>query len=116
MRVDTIVGLLLCVLNQPPVLPLNRSALWALSNRFSMTPMMLALMLYFLIVAHKALCHTLSKAFLKSMKAFSRDSADAAGIARRLNICFVVLLPALKPACSSATSAMISSACGWSLG
>ena len=28
----------------------------------------IALMLYFLIVAHKAACHTLSKAFLKSMK------------------------------------------------
>ena len=28
--------------------------------------MMLALMLNFLIVAHKASCHTLSKAFLKS--------------------------------------------------
>ena len=44
-----------------------------------------------------------------------RDSADAAGISRRilrLNICSVVLLPALKPACSSA---IISSACGWSL-
>ena len=35
------------------VLPLNRTALWALSYRFSMTRMMLALMLYFLIVAHK---------------------------------------------------------------
>ena len=43
-------------------------ALWALSYRFSMTRMMLALMLYFLIVAHKASCHTLSKAFLKSVK------------------------------------------------
>ena len=56
------------VLNHSPVLPLNRTALWALSYRFSMACMMLALMLYFLIVAHKASCHTLSKAFLKSMK------------------------------------------------
>ena len=56
------------VLNQSLVLPLNRTALWALSYRFSMTNMMLAMMLYFLIVAHKASCHTLSKAFLKSMK------------------------------------------------
>ena len=39
-----------------PVLPLNRSALWALSYRFSMAGMMLALMLYFLIIAHKASC------------------------------------------------------------
>ena len=56
------------VLNHSPVLPLNRIALWALSYRFSMAHMMLAVMLYFLIVAHKASCHTLSKAFLKSMK------------------------------------------------
>ena len=56
------------VLNYSPVLPLNRTALWALSYRFSVARMMLALMLYFLIVAHRASCHTLSKAFLKSMK------------------------------------------------
>ena len=56
------------VLNHSPVLPLNRTALWALSYRFSMARMMLALMLYFLIVAHRASCHTLSKAFLKSLK------------------------------------------------
>ena len=56
------------VLNHSPVLPLNRTALWVLSYRFSMARMMLALMLYFLIVAHKASCHTLSKASLKSMK------------------------------------------------
>ena len=40
------------VLNHSPVLPLNWAALWALSYRFSMAHMMLALMLYFLIVAH----------------------------------------------------------------
>ena len=51
-----------------PVLPLNRTAPWPLSYRFSMARMMLALMLYFLIVAYKASCHTLSEAFLKSMK------------------------------------------------
>ena len=56
------------VLNQSPVLPVNRTALWALSYRFSMTRMMLVLMLYFLIVAHKASCHALSVAVLKSMK------------------------------------------------
>ena len=56
------------VLNHSPVLPLNRTALWVLSYRFSMARMMLALMLYFLIAAHKASCHILSKAFLKSMK------------------------------------------------
>ena len=52
------------VLNHSPVLPLNRTAPWALSYRFSMARMMLALMLYFLIVAHKASCHTQSNAFL----------------------------------------------------
>ena len=51
------------VLNQSPVLPLNRTVLWALSYRVSMASMMLALMLYILIVAHKASRHTLSKAF-----------------------------------------------------
>ena len=56
------------VLNHSPVLSLNRVAHWALSYRFSMARMMLALILYFLIVAHKASCHTLSKVVLKSMK------------------------------------------------
>ena len=56
------------VLNHSPVLPLNRTTLWALSYSFPMARMMLALMLYFLIVAHRASCHTLSKAFLTSMK------------------------------------------------
>ena len=56
------------VLNQSPVLTLNRTALYALSYIFSMTCMMLALTLYFLIVAYKASCHTLSNAFLKSTK------------------------------------------------
>ena len=40
------------VLNHSPVLPLNWTELLALSYRFSMARMMLALMLYFLIVAH----------------------------------------------------------------
>ena len=57
-------------------------ALWALSYRFSMARMRLALMLYFLTVAHKALYHTLSRAFL-SLWRHDRDSADAAGISRR---------------------------------
>ena len=56
------------VLNHSPVPPLNRTALLALSYRFSMARMMLALMLYFLLVALTASCHTLPKAFLKSMK------------------------------------------------
>ena len=39
------------VLNHSPVLPLNRTELWALSSRFSMARMMLALMLYFLMLS-----------------------------------------------------------------
>ena len=37
-----------------------------------------ALMLFFCMVAHKAACHTLSKAFLKSIK-HGTDSADVGG-------------------------------------
>ena len=39
------------VLNHSPVLPLNRTALWALSYRFSVACMMLALMLNFLMAS-----------------------------------------------------------------
>ena len=62
------------VLNHSPVLPLNRTTLWALSYRFSMARMMLTLMFYFLIVTHKASCHTLSKAFVNSMKTWPHDN------------------------------------------
>ena len=49
-----------------------------------------------------------------SSSAFTTMSSAKRKLQRilRLNICSVVLLPALKPGCSSA---MISSACGWSL-
>ena len=72
-------------------------------------------MLYFFMVAHKAACKTLSKAFFKSMKTWSRSCwcwRYFSQRMRRLKICSVVLLPALKPACSSA---MIFSACGFNL-
>ena len=91
------------VLNQAAVLLLNRAVLWAL-YRFSMAHMMLALMLCFLIVTRKASCLTL-KSFLWCCRCFAQRIL-------RLNMCSVVLLPALKPACSNA---VISSACGWSL-
>ena len=65
------------VLNQLLVMPLNRTALLALTCRFSMTSMVLAYMLYFLIVAHKASCHTLCQ------RRSWRDSVDDAGISRR---------------------------------
>ena len=97
------------VLNHSPMLPLNRTALRALSYRFSMAHMMLALMLYFLIVTHKASCHNEvyedMVEILLMLQVFLAEDPE-------IEYCSVVLLPALKPACSSA---MISSACGWSL-
>ena len=56
------------VQNQSPMLLLKRIALVALLPRFFMTWIRFVLMLYFFMVAHKAACQTLSKAFLKSMK------------------------------------------------
>ena len=56
------------VLNQSPMLPLKRTSLVALLERFLMTWLRFVLMLYFFMVAHKAACQTLSKVFLKSMK------------------------------------------------
>ena len=50
------------------MLPLKKTALVALLQRFLMTWIRFVLMLYFFMVAHKAACQTLSKAFLKSMK------------------------------------------------
>ena len=51
-----------------PVLLLKRTVPAALSERFLMTQIRLVLMLYFFMVAHKAACQTLSKAFLQSIK------------------------------------------------
>ena len=62
-RVDNPVGLQLS-----PMLLLKRTALVVLSQRFLMTRIRLVLMLHLFVVAHKAVCQTLSKAFLKSMK------------------------------------------------
>ena len=56
------------VLNQSLWPSLN----WALSYRFSTTRMVLASMLYFLVVAFKGSCHTLSKAFMKFMKTWKK--------------------------------------------
>ena len=58
------------VRNQSPMLLLKRTALVALLKRFLMTWIRFVLMLYFFMVAHKAACQTLSKAFLKSMRVF----------------------------------------------
>ena len=74
-----------------------------------------ALILYFRMVAHKCACHTLSKAFLKSMKTWYRFCWCWRYFSHRilrLKICSVVLLPALNPAC---TSEIISSAWGLSI-
>ena len=56
------------VWNQSLMLLLKRTALVALSQRILMTHIRLALMLYFFMVANKAGCQTLSKAYLKSLK------------------------------------------------
>ena len=68
MRVDIPVGLPTVVRNHSPILLLKRTASVALSYRFLMTRIRLALMLYFFMVAHEAACQTASKAFLKSMR------------------------------------------------
>ena len=66
-------------LNQSsPVLPLNRTALWA----FVIQNFNDWLMLCFLIVVQKVSYDTLSKAFMKSLK-HGRDSTDAADISCR---------------------------------
>ena len=67
------------VLNHSPVLPLNRTALWALSYRFSMARMMLALMLYFLIRLRAIPCQRPSW----SLWRHDRDSANTAGSSRQ---------------------------------
>ena len=56
------------VRNQSLMLLLITAALVTLSYRSSMVRTSLEPMLYFLMVAHRAACHTLLKAFLKSMK------------------------------------------------
>ena len=61
------------VQNQSPTLLLKRTALVALLKRFLMTWIKLVLM-YFFMVAHKAACKTLSKAFLKSMETANQSS------------------------------------------
>ena len=60
------------VQNQSPMMLLKRTALVALSYRFLMTRIRLVLMMYFFMVAYKAACQTMSKAFLKSMKTWYR--------------------------------------------
>ena len=63
-------------------------------NRFSMTRMMLALLLCCLIAAYKVLCYTLPLAFLKSMKLRFRFNWFCRYFSqriRKLNICPVVL-------------------------
>ena len=56
------------VRNHFPRVPFIWNALVALSYRCYVARTRLTPMLYFLMVAHKAACHTLSNAFLKSIK------------------------------------------------
>ena len=88
------------VLNHSPMLPFIWTALVALSWSCSMVRTRFALILSFRMVAHKAACHTLSKAFLKSMKTWYRLCSYWRYFSHRilrLKICSVVLLPALNP-------------------
>ena len=101
------------VLNHSHMLPFIWTALVALSYSCSMVWTRFELIIYFRMVAHKAACHTLSNAFLKSMKTWYRFCWCWRYFSHRilrLKICSVVLLPPLNPACSSA---IISSA--WAL-
>ena len=103
------------VRNQLPISPFKNTALVASVYRFSIRDIRLLLTLYFFIVAMRAWCHTLSKAFLKSINTWYKlcwCSRDFSQRTRRLKICSTVLLPGIKPACSSA---IISAACGLSL-
>ena len=56
------------VLNHSPMLPF----IWPAHVALSMVRTRFALILYFRMVAHKAACQTLSKAFLKSVKTWYR--------------------------------------------
>ena len=56
------------VLNHSPMLPVIWTTLVALSCSSSTVQTRYALILYFCTEAHKAACHTLSNAFLKSLK------------------------------------------------
>ena len=60
------------VLNHSPILPFIWTAFVALSQSCSMVRTRFALILYFRMEAHTAARHTLSKAFLKSMKTWYR--------------------------------------------
>ena len=77
-----------------------------------MTWIRFVLMLYFCMVAHKAACQTLSKALEVYEDMVEVLLVLEIILSNRLKIFFVVLLPALKPACSST---MIFSAFGLNL-
>ena len=64
-------------------------------------------MLHLLRTCHMHVCQTLSNAFLKSMKSWNRSRwccKRFSMMTRLLKISSTVLRPALKPACSSASS------------
>ena len=76
--------------NHSSKVPFTRTALVALSYRCSMARRWLTPMLCFLMVAHKMV-----EIFLVLQVLFAEDSKVD-------NICYVVLCPSRKPACSSA--------------
>ena len=77
-----------------------------------MTWIRFVLMLYFFMVAPKAACQTLSKALEVYEDMVEVLLVLEIILSNRLKIFFALLLPALKPACSSV---MIFSACGFNL-
>ena len=106
------------VRNQSPMLPLKNIVLVAVSQRCLMTRIRLALMLYFFMVVHCCPQRCMPNP-VEGLLDVYEDMVEVFPVLRyfshsmrRLKICSVVLLPALKPACSSA---MIFSVCGFNL-
>ena len=71
----------------------SRSSSHRHRGKYTITRMMLPVLLFFLIVVYRASCHTLSQAFLR----YGRDSTDAAGVSRRGSGGFVFALWCSSP-------------------
>ena len=76
------------VWNHSPILPLMNISLVARSYRRYITWIKLLPMLYCLMIAHRAACHTRSNAFLKYIKIWRRSCGCWRYIFFRLNIMF----------------------------
>ena len=90
--------------NYSPSFPSTQTALLVFIYSCFMMPMSWLPMLYCLIVANRALCGTMSNAFLKSIKTWKWSLLCCqyfSGNIGRLKICSSVPLAVLYPACSS---------------